>query len=145
MMNSMPIPFWSAFTLFTELCVSAFVYLIIYAGYRRGVFHRRIAFAVLAYELLFNISYMATRAMVGTHEGMAQIMTPYETGLAIFHGTFSLLMFVTLVAFFLTAAGGYAKGANFFRTHPKMTLAFSIAWLVSVLSGVLFFIQLYLV
>lgn len=141
----MDIPIWSIVTLCTELVVSTLVYFIIYQGYARGRFHRALAFLVLAYELLFNISYMASRLIAGTDAGAAQITTPYETALAIFHGTFSLLMFVTLVVFFLFAASRYKRGENFFRTHPKLTATFCTAWAVSVLSGVVFFIALYLV
>lgn len=140
----MAIPTWSIVTLGTELVVSGFVYFIIYDAYRHGTFRRLTAFCVLAYEVLFNISYMLSRLLAGTHDGTAQILTPYETGIAIFHGTFSLIMFLTLVTFFIIAARAYARGENYFRAHPRLTVAFSVAWLVSVLSGITFFIVLYL-
>lgn len=140
----MPIPFWSVFTLVAELIVTAIVYFVIWDAYTRGTFRRALAFGVLAYELIFNITYMTSRLLSGTHDGTAQIMTPYETGLAIFHGTFSLLMFIALIAFFLVAARRYARGEQFFREHRGLTITFSVAWGVSILSGVLFFISLYL-
>ena len=140
----MHIPLWSSITLGTELLVTAFVYFIIYGAYQSGVFRKRIAFGVLAYELLFNITYMASRFFSSEAPVSRRIVTPYETGLAIFHGTFSLLMFVALVAFFLSAYYGYERGSNYFREHGQLTSVFCAAWLISILSGVFFFIALYL-
>lgn len=140
----MNIPLWSIVTLLTELAVSTFVYFILYDAYVTGRFRRHLALAVLAYEVIFNISYMLSRLLVGTHEGATQVYTPYETGLAIFHGTFSLIMFLALIAFFMTAMRCYVRGENYFRTHKGLTITFSVAWAVSVLSGILFFVQLYL-
>ena len=102
----MSIPVWSIVTLCTELLVTASVYFIIWKAYRSGIFLRAVAFAVLAYEVLFNISYMLSRELGS--EG-ATVYSPYETGLAIFHGTFSLVMFATLIIFFVTAARAYAS------------------------------------
>ena len=141
----MDTPVWSIVTLVAELAVTAIVYFVIYEAYTRGVFHRALALGVLVYELLFNITYMASRLLKGTHDGTAQVFTPYETGLAIFHGTFSLGMFVALVAFFVIAARAYARGDSFFHDRPRLTFAFCVAWGISILSGVLFFIALYLV
>ncbi len=140
----MHLPLWSVVTLCTELVVTTLVYFIIYDATLRGVFRRGLAFGVLAYEALFNISYMTSRLLKGTHDGTAQIMTPYETGLAIFHGTFSFLMFIALVVFFIVAARAYARGDHYFRTHPRTTILFVSAWGISILSGVLFFFELYL-
>jgi len=138
-------PLLSIATLAAELIVTSLVYFIIVDAYRRGTFRTWLAVGVLAYEVLFNISYMLSRLVAGTDAGHAEITTPYETGLAIFHGTFSLVMFLALVAFFIAAARGYARGANFFRDHARLTVAFSVAWAVSILSGILFFVALYLV
>ena len=138
----MHIPLWSIVTLFTELIVTTSVYFIIWKAYRTEVFLRHFAFAVLAYEALFNITYMASRA--GSGQGNA-VYSPYETTLAIFHGTFSLLMFAALVGFFMIAAYAYARGENYFLLHRKLTITFVIAWGVSILSGLVFFISLYLV
>lgn len=136
----MTIPAWSIITLFTELCVTASVYFIIWKAYRSGVFLRYFAFAVLAYEVLFNISYMLGRELGAQNSA---VYDPYLTALAIFHGTFSLIMFVTLVVFFLAAARAYRRGENYFLAHQRLTLAFIIAWGVSILSGLTFFISLY--
>ena len=136
----MDIPIWSVVTLLTELSVTASVYFIIWKGYRTGVFLRIFAFAVLGYEALFNITYMTSR--VTSVQG-AVTYSPFEIGLAIFHGTFSILMFAALVGFFLAAARVYKKGENYFLTHRKLTIAFVAAWGVSILSGVTFFISLY--
>ena len=80
------VPLWSTFTLCTEVLVSASVFLVIWRGYTRGDFMNRLAFATLAYELLFNVTYMATREL---HAGEAPAsMSPYLTRVAIFHGIF---------------------------------------------------------
>ena len=140
--GNMHVPVWSAVTLCTELVITVCVYSIIWKAYRTGVFLRVFAFSVLAYELLFNISYMFSREIGSSG---AVTYNPYTTALAIFHGTFSLLMFVTLVVFFLVAEREYRRGENYFQTHRKLTIAFSIAWGVSILSGLIFFVSLYII
>jgi hypothetical protein len=137
----MHIPLWSLLVLFAELLVTASVYFIIWKAYRTGVFLRLFAFAILAYEAIFNVSYMVSKenSVSGT-----TVYSPYETGMAIFHGVFSLVMFVALVVFFVTASRMYRRGENYFLTHQRLTITFVIAWAISILSGVAFFVSLYL-
>lgn len=107
----MTTPLWSLITLCTEVGITACVYYIIWRGYTTGTFLRWFAATVLAYELLFNVSYMATREV---SSATSPALDPYITALAIFHGVFSLLMFLALIAFFYAARRGYARGENFF-------------------------------
>ena len=136
----MPIPVWSLITLCTELVVTASVYAIIWRSYRSGVFPTRFAALVLGYETLFNVSYMLSRELSSAG---AAVYSPYETALAIFHGIFSLVMFATLVMFFIAAMRAYKRGDNYFRSRPRLTAAFAIAWGVSILSGIALFASLY--
>lgn len=138
----MNIPLISSITLCTELLVTASVFFVIWKGYRTGAFLRWLAFPVLAYEVLFNITYMASREASG--QGTT-VYSPYDTAVAIVHGTFSLVMFIALLVFFIVAARAYARSENFFLKHKRLTLVFLIAWSISILSGVLFFVSLYLV
>lgn len=137
----MGIPLWSIVTLATELCITACVFFIIWRAYTSARFLSGFAFAVLGYELLFNISYMASREV---HGAAAPALDPYLTVLAIFHGVFSLVMFLALAAFFLAAWRRYARGVNFFAAHRTLTIIFLSAWTLSILSGVALFVQLYL-
>ncbi|HUX35548.1 MAG TPA: hypothetical protein VMV71_00780 [Candidatus Paceibacterota bacterium] len=137
----MHIPAWSIVTLSTEILVTASVYFIIWKAYRTGILMRYFAIAVISYEALFNVSYMLSREL---GEQGAAAYNPYETALAIFHGTFSLIMFVSLVIFFLAAIRSYARGVNYFLLHRRLTIAFAIAWGVSILSGITLFASLYI-
>ena len=137
----MSLPVWSVVTLATELVVTASVYAIIWRSYRSGAFPALFAAFVLGYETLFNISYMLSRELSSAG---AAVYDPYETALAIFHGIFSLVMFAALVSFFLAAMRAYKRGDNYFRSHPRLTAVFVIAWGVSILSGVALFASLYL-
>ncbi len=139
----MDAPLFSVISLVTELLVTASVFYIIYRAYHESVFLRGFAFVVLAYEILFNISYMTSRALRHAPEHPQVHHEPFEIALAIFHGTFSLLMFIALVAFFLVAARAYKRGENFFHLHPRLTGIFIGAWTISIFSGVLFFFVLY--
>lgn len=137
----MGIPVWSALTLATELCVTAGVLYIIWTAYRKGVFLRWLAFFMLGYELIFNVSYMASREV---NAATAPALDPYLTALAIVHGIFSLVMFMALIVFFIVTWRAYGKGGNFFKAHHFLTMLFVSAWTLSVLSGILLFVQLYL-
>jgi hypothetical protein len=81
----MHIPILSTVTLWAELIVTTSIFYIIWKAYRTGVFLRWFAFGVLAYEVLFNISYMLSRELADRDAGP---LNPYETGIAIFHGIF---------------------------------------------------------
>jgi hypothetical protein len=137
----MHIPILSAVTLIAELFVTASVYFIIWKAYRAGVFLRWFAFGILAYETLFNITYMFSRELKGESAGP---LNPYETILGAFHGIFSLIMFVALVIFFVMAAGGYRRGENYFLKHRSRTITFVYAWGLSIISGVALFVTLYI-
>ncbi|HTR19078.1 MAG TPA: hypothetical protein VMH91_03855 [Candidatus Paceibacterota bacterium] len=138
----MDAPVLSTFILLAEIVVSACVYGLIWYAYTRGTFFRWFAYGVLAYEILFNISYMLAHFW-GRVEPSSAELPPLAVGLAIFHGTFSIIMFLALIAFFLFASRGYARGDNFFRTHRSLTITFAVAWGIAVLSGVVFYFVLY--
>ncbi len=137
----MHIPLLSAITLAAELFVTAAVYAIIWRSYHTGAFSRWFAFAVLGYEALFDITYMVSREVGGQDAGA---LDPYTTAVAIFHGIFSLVMFVALVVFFLAAARGYKHGENYFLRHRRLTITFAYAWGLSILSGIALFVSLYI-
>ena len=151
----MTIPLISIVTLLAEILITVFVYYVIWHAYTTGRFIRRLAFGILAYELVFNISYMLSREL---SQKDTRVYNPYETFLAIFHGIFSIIMFVTLVVFFLVATRVYnnkdnlqkekqetaSAETNFFRNHKYMTGTFVVAWGVSILSGITLFYSLYL-
>jgi hypothetical protein len=140
----MTIPIWSIITLVTEIGVTTAIFYIIWKGVVAVHFVRPLAFGVLVYEALFNISYMVTRSLRHTDVSVAGMAKPGMATLAMFHGIFSLVMFVALVIFFLVAANRYAKGENYFLHHHRLTTTFLYAWAASILSGVFFFFQLYL-
>lgn len=138
----MTIPFFSIFTLCTELLVTAAVFFTIYRSFRTGIFPRFLAFAAMGYELIFNISYMVFRARERA-EAPQQAMKAGEVVLAAFHGAFSFFMFLALIVFFIVAARAYTRGENYFRAHRMLTFTFLIAWTVSIISGIAFFVRLY--
>ena len=132
----MQAPLYSTVSLVTELFVSAGIVTAIVQAYRTGIFRRRLVALTLTYEALFNVSYMIYRVLTHGHE---EIESRFEIGLAIFHGTLSLAMFIALIAFMIVAWKRYAKGENFFRKHRVMTGVFLVLWALSILSGILFY------
>ncbi len=140
----MTAPFFSIFALVAELCVTTLIFYIIWTAISEVRFKRKLAFGVLAYEVIFNISYMVLKSIGEDGTSTVSMKSGGDIALAIFHGTFSLLMFVALVLFFLVADRHYAKGENFFVHHHRLTSVFLYAWGISVFSGAIFFIRLYL-
>jgi hypothetical protein len=136
-------PLFSTFTLFTEMLVTVFIVFIFYKGYRYNVFHTKIALFTLLYEILFNISYMSYRAL--THEANvgAHHHTPFHIGVAVFHGIFSISMFLLLIIFLLTAWKKYKSGKNFFFEHKILTFTFLVLWFIAISSGLLFYYLAY--
>lgn len=134
-------PLFSTITLFTELLVSFAVYFSIYKGYRFGKFPTKIAFAALSYETIFNISYMFSR--VPAHAKASKATPPFLVILAIVHGVLSLIMFVSLVVFFILAWRSYKKEKNYFLDHKRITFTFLFFWTFSIISGILFYLLEY--
>lgn len=139
----MTAPTLSTITLLTEIVVSYCVYYVIWQGFSKGIFVRWLAFSVLIYESLFNISYMTSRLFGHVEPAAPTGLSTTVTLLAIFHGIFSLIMFLALVVFFLFASSRYRRGENFFLTYRSLTVTFGVAWAVSVISGIFFYFVLY--
>jgi hypothetical protein len=137
-----PIPWFSTFTLFTELIVTACILYIFYSAYKYNVFKYTLVAFTLAYEVCFNISYMASRAIGGKNP--SRLAGNIIIGLAIFHGAFSLLMFLSLLVFMGLAWVKYKKGINYFFLHKRFTQTFIILWLIAVASGFAFYYVAYL-
>ena len=138
--NSMHAPLYSTITLFTEIGITCCVLFIFYSGYKKNIFPYKLAFFTLAYEILFNISYMASRMFARkepTH------YPPLDILLAAFHGITSLIMFIALVFFIIIAWKQYKKGINYFKEHRNLTITFLFFWLVAVVSGIIFYFVQY--
>jgi hypothetical protein len=136
------IPWFSTFTLFTELLVTASVLYVFYSAYKRNVFPFTLVAITLGYEILFNISYMASRALGGKNP--SKLAGGSVIGLAIFHGIFSLIMFIALLVFMGLAWVNYKKGINYFQQHKYSTISFIILWMIAIASGFAFYALAYL-
>ncbi|MEK7581299.1 MAG: hypothetical protein AAB512_03375 [Patescibacteria group bacterium] len=137
-------PILSTFTLITEIFVTAAVLYIFYKSYKTGLFPSRLAFATLAYEVLFNISYMVYSSMVREAHESTRVFT-WKIGVAIFHGVLSLVMFVSLVVFMVLAYRAYRKGKNYFREHKNISFVFLFFWFAAILSGVTLYLLEYFI
>lgn len=135
-------PLFSTFTLLTELIVTYVIAWILYRGYFHNIFHARIVLFTLLYETLFNITYMSYRALTHDSGASTHHHTPFHIGVAVFHGIFSITMFLLLVLF-LTFAWRRYKRENYFNNHPIITLTFLILWFIAIGSGVLFYYLAY--
>jgi len=136
------IPWFSTFTLLTEALVTASVLYILYSGYYKNRFPAQLTAVTLLYETLFNISYMSYRALSHV-DNSTHPDSSFHIALAIFHGTFSLFMFIALIIFMYFAWKNYKNGINFFQKFKKLTLVFLIAWLIAVVSGFAFYYEAY--
>ena len=128
-------PAYSTFALIAEIFVSAAVFYTFYQGYKKDRFPEKVAFGAIAYEILFNISYMTYR--LPEHESHFNETARQILGAA--HGTLSLIMFLSLIAFFTLAAKNYTAGVNYFRTHRNLTVTFLVFWSISIISGIVFY------
>lgn len=137
------IPLYSTFTLGTETLITICIFYVFYRAYFYNTFPHILAGIVLGYEILFNISYMVSRVV--THvDSTAPPHSGFHIAVAIFHGSFALLMFVLLLMYMFFAWRAYDKGINYFELHKKLTIAFLIAWMIAILSGFLFYYEAYL-
>jgi len=134
-------PLYSTITLFAELIISTIIYYTLYQGYKHNRFPTKLAAFALLYELIFNITYMFSR--VSPHIKATRVESPFVIGLAIVHGILSLIMFVTLIIFFILAWRNYQKDINYFVKHKIFTYIFLFFWTFSIVSGVTFYLVEY--
>lgn len=134
-------PIYSTVTLFAEILISAAIYYTLYAGYKKNIFSTKLAGVALLYEIVFNITYMVSQAP--KHAKVAHLESAFLIGLAVVHGVLSLIMFVTLIIFFLLAWRAYKQGINYFLAHKVVTGLFLVFWTFSVVSGILFYLVEY--
>lgn len=133
-------PWLSAVSAGTELLVTAAVFYVLYKAVVWEVLKTRLLAAALAYEVLFNISYMTFRLL--THPEPSH-HPAWMVGLLALHGVLSLAMFLALVAFALVAWRRHAQGRNFFKERAALTAVFVALWSVSLLSGEAVFVLEY--
>ena len=130
------IPPYSIFSATTEVLVTVAVFYVFWKAWH-GDFRRGLLVGVLAFEVLFNVSYMAYRMFWDT-DGLEEI-PPWLGSVAAGHGILSLLMLLLL--FFITAMAwnDNERRENFIRDNPIMTWIFLSVWTLSVVSGELVF------
>jgi cyanate permease len=138
----MHVPWFSTFTLFTEVLVTAAVLYTFYSGYKKDKFPTLIISLALIYETIFNIAYMASRVSA---DKLAKHLSGFVVVLAALHGILSLLMFVALIVFMSLAWHQYEKKHNYFKKHKIIMWVFLFFWLVSVFSGAAFYLFMYLI
>lgn len=132
-------PLYSTITLVAEFVISGVIFYTFYKGYKEGKFQTALAGVALAYEILFNISYMARRV---PNPSSKVLPTPY-IALAAFHGILSLVMFLTLIVYLFLAWKNYKKEINYFKKHKTFTVIFLFFWTISVVTGLMFYLVEY--
>ena len=131
-------PIYSSLALIAEIFVSTAIFYSFYQGYKHSKFPEKVAIAALAYETLFNISYMVYRLPAEKNGGISETRKIFGAT----HGVLSLLMFISLIVFFSLALRNYRKGVNYFRLHKYLTSIFLFFWSISVFSGIaLYFVE----
>lgn len=134
------IPAFSAFTAVTELFVTVAIF---YVGYRAivdDVFETKILVGALAYEILFNITYMTSRLF--TH-GHTTHHPDWLVGLLAGHGVLSLIMFIGLLALSWAAWQSHREGGNLLAQRMALTTTFAVLWTISIVSGEAIFLLEY--
>ena len=129
----------SSFILVAEFFVLMLIGHIVYSGYHKGWLSSKLLFFTLAYEIVFNVGYMVIRTANPSSAGGSESVKL----LGMFHGIFSLLMFVVAVAFFILAYRQYKKGINYFKEHKTATILFCACWIIALFSGVALYLLIY--
>lgn len=140
----MAAPAFSTFSALTEALVTAAVFYAYVPALRGAAFRYRIAFAAIAYETLFNITYMV-RSLFDIGPGERLELSGGELAFVAFHGSLSLAMFVALIAFTVLAYRAAKVGRNVPIEHRNWTLLFLGLWIVSVTTGWWLYFDLYVV
>lgn len=131
----------STITLTMELVIGGIILFIIFQGWRRNYFYKKLAFFAIGYEIFFNVGYMIYR--VAAAPSIVNLEKITKT-VGMMHGILSLVLLLVVIAFLLRAGREYVKGINSFAKHNVQTTIFIISWMVSLLSGIYLYVQMYL-
>ncbi|OGC88022.1 MAG: hypothetical protein A2142_04460 [candidate division Zixibacteria bacterium RBG_16_48_11] len=134
-------PAFSIFAAIAELAVTAIVYSSILSHIRGKPFRLKLLGFAILFEAIVNVTYMVTR-FIGADSPVH--LSAQMKLLATIHGTFSMPVFIWLIILFFLASSSAKLEQNFFRDHKLMTYVFLILWRVSVASGEVMFLQIYL-
>lgn len=138
----MSIPPFSIFSAISELFVTAGVLYVVWRNWHRRTFPLPLFLALVLFEALVNVLYMAQRA---AHAASGAEAVP--TNMKIFfaaHGIISLAAFIAFVVLGVLAHQDQRKQRWFFRESPTLTVIFVIVWIVSIASGEAIFVWRYL-
>ena len=138
----MHIPPFSVFSALSELVVTAGVLWIIRRNWTGRRFPLAAFLAVVLFEALVNVLYMANRAARAA-TGVEEISRAMRLSYAA-HGGLSLIAFVAFVILGVIAYQEQGGGRWFFRERPGLTWTFTVVWMISVLSGEAIFALRYL-
>jgi hypothetical protein len=124
---------FSHFSAVSELFVTAGVFYFFWRAMRRDDFRWAFIAIVVAFETLFNITYMFSR--LAQHQ-VEHDHSAWATALLAGHGGLSFLMFVGLIAFVTLAfRARHVEKTNYFLAHRALTWTFLVLWTLSVASG----------
>jgi hypothetical protein len=137
------IPLFSIFSAVSELVVTVAVLYVIISNMRGQILKWKLLLAVLLFEVFVNVGYMIYRMSHITGEAGGSL-SPLLRGLAGLHGALSLVMLLVLIQLSFLAYWEMRRGRQYFQEHRVLSVLFIIMWLVSVLSGELFFVLRYL-
>jgi hypothetical protein len=123
-----------------ELIIGFLIFFLIYQGYVKNSFSKKLATFAISYEVVFNVGYMIYRSTVApSTSGLSTAMK----GVAASHGILSLIMLFVIIGFFLRAKKEYAQNMNSFLEHRLQTLLFCLFWSASLLSGIFLYVKVY--
>ena len=139
----MAIPPFSIFSAISELFVTAGVLWIVRRNWQRRTCPLTLVLAVVLFDALVNVLYMAGRASAAAagHDAVS-------TGMKVFyaaHGILSLAAFIAFVVLGVLAHQDQKRQRWFFREMPVLTWVFVVVWIVSIASGEAIFVLRYLV
>jgi len=124
-------PLYSTFALIAEPFVTTAVFYTFYQGYKHNKLPEKVAIGAIAYETMFNISYMFYKLP----DHFSKFDKAWYAALGAFHGILSLAMFLSLIVFLVLAIKRYRAGINYFRAHKYVSITFLAFWLIALFSG----------
>lgn len=137
----MHIPLISTLTLLAEAIVATLIFSVVYWGYVKNSFKRKLAGWAIGYEIVFNVGYMLYRSLA---HPQSYALSAVLKMVAVLHGALSIAMLAWVVIFFLRARTAYASGENYFKKHRIATIMFIACWLMSIFSGALLYFKVYM-
>ena len=133
-MQLLDLVFGGAFMTISQAVVTMLVAFIVWYGYQKNLFLKKLAFTTLFVEIILVAVFLSYQTLNG-HVVREVHEEAYYAFTGMVHGLLSLYALAHAGLAFVRARKSFAAGQNYFREHSRRSMVLVAAWVLSLVTG----------